>query len=58
MRVFVIVVLGGLLAWLILHLVETVKQIMPGDQDAADKSYKSDSDIIDADFEEVKGDKR
>lgn len=58
MRAIVIIVLGGLLGWLILHLVETVKQIMPGDQDAPEKSYKTDSDIIDADFEEVKGDKK
>ncbi|MFC1481486.1 hypothetical protein ACFL6E_04475 [Candidatus Neomarinimicrobiota bacterium] len=58
MRSLVIIVLGGLLAWLILHLIETVKQIMPGDQNSVDKSYKSDSEIIDADFEEVEDKKK
>jgi len=58
MRSLVIIVLGGLLAWLILHLIETVKQIMPGDQKAPDKSYKPDTEIIDADFEEVEDKKK
>ena len=58
MRYLVIIVLGGLLAWLILHLIETVKQIMPGDEQTPEKAYKTDSEIIDADFEEVKGQKK
>ena len=58
MRSLVIIVLGGLLAWLILHLIETVKQIMPGDQKTPDKIYKPDSEIIDADFEEVEDKKK
>ncbi len=58
MRSLVIIVLGGLLAWLILHLIETVKQIMPGDQKTPDKSFKPDAEIIDADFEEVEEKKK
>ena len=58
MRSLVIIVLGGLLAWLILHLIQTVKQIMPGDQVSTDNSFKSDTEIIDADFEEVEGEEK
>ncbi len=43
MRYLVIIVLGGLLAWLILHLIETVKQIMPGDEQTPEKAYKTEA---------------
>ena len=51
-RTLLIIVLGGLLAWLILHLSRTLKEVMPGQTREQSPSLK-DRKIIDAEFEDV-----
>ncbi len=51
-RTLLIIVLGGLLAWLILHLSRTLKEVMPG-QPREQSSPLNEKKIIDAEFEDV-----
>jgi len=51
-RTLLIIVLGGLLAWLILHLSRTLKEVMPGQQ-REQSSPLNDKKIIDAEFEDM-----
>ena len=52
-RSLLIVFLGGLLAWLILRLVRTVREVMPGTGDESASATPPDEKIIDAEFEEI-----
>ena len=54
-RSLLILILGGALAWLILHLIRTVRQIMPGEPDRTTAPIENQK-IIDAEFEDVERD--
>ena len=54
-RSLLIIILGGLLAWLILRLIRTVGEIMPGEPTKSASSVRHEK-IIDAEFEDVESD--
>ncbi|MEE9465538.1 MAG: hypothetical protein V3W14_08220 [Candidatus Neomarinimicrobiota bacterium] len=51
-----IIILGGAIAWMILRLLRTMRQIMPGDKQKTPPPFKDDQ-IIDAEFEDLEEDK-
>ena len=55
MRSMLIIILGGVLAWLILRLIRTVRQIMPREPSRPSVPIQSEK-IIDAEFEDVEPD--
>lgn len=54
-RSLLIIILGGALAWLILHLIRTLRQIMPGEPPKPATPIPNEK-IIDAEFEDVERD--
>ncbi|MCH7858299.1 MAG: hypothetical protein IID14_01205 [Candidatus Marinimicrobia bacterium] len=54
-RSLLIIILGGVLAWLILHLIRTVRQVMPGEPAKPADPFQNEK-IIDAEFEDVEQD--
>ena len=54
-RSLLIIILGGALAWLILHIIRTVRQIMPGEPGRPAAPIQNEK-IIDAEFEDVERD--
>ena len=54
-RSLLIIILGGVLAWLILRLIRTVRQIIPGEPTKPVDPFQNEK-IIDAEFEDVERD--
>jgi len=56
LRSLMIIILGGAIAWMVLRLSRTMRQIMPGDKQETPPPFKDDQ-IIDAEFEDLEEDK-
>ncbi len=52
LRSLMIIILGGAIAWMVLRLSKTMRQIMPGDTKKPPPPFKDDQ-IIDAEFEDL-----